>query len=67
MSLNRLAAVATAALGAVLAFVAISILTSGDRGHLMIIGGISAVGAVLLPLRALGFQLQRSERRSRRR
>ena len=60
MPLKKLAALTTAAVGLILAFVAISILTSGERGPLTIVGGLAAGGAVVMLLRALVFYLQAS-------
>jgi hypothetical protein len=67
VSLKNLAALATAGIGVILALVAVSILTSGERGLLTIVGGLAAVGALVMFLRALIFYLQESGRRTRRR
>jgi hypothetical protein len=64
---RNLAAVASAAIGVLLAFVAYSILSSGERSLLMIIGGVAAAGAVVMLLGALRLYGQGPRRRSRRR
>lgn len=64
--LSKIAALATALVGAILGFGAISIFRSGDRGYLVLVGLICGLGSVVLFLIAARLYARQSPSTTRR-